>query len=143
MLCLRVRHCLSVYLCVQVYLCLLYTGLICMWLYAYSTRITLQLTIGWGIVPAKGWCTCPEGCTCLGVGVPARGVYLPRYSPLEDRQTGAKILPCPKLRLRAVSNTMSIFELSFCISPFSFCTSPFSCSTYFLFPFLLPCSWGR
>ena len=69
-------------------------------------------------------CTCPGGCTCLGgvpvwgvylpwVCVPAQGVtcwgvylprgYLPRYSPpWTEWQTGAKILPCPKLRLRAV-----------------------------------------
>ena len=66
-----------------------------------------------------GGCTCPGGVPVyLGVylprgvyvpggvpaqgGVPVRG-YLPRYSPLgTDWQTGAKILPCPKLRLRVV-----------------------------------------
>ena len=57
-------------------------------------------TIGWGVylpggVPARE-CTClgvylpggylPRGCTCPG-GVPASGVYLPRYSPPEDRMT--------------------------------------------------------
>ena len=36
-------------------------------------------------------------------GVPAPGGYLPSYSPLwTEWQTGAKILPCPKLRLRTV-----------------------------------------
>ena len=62
-----------------------------------------------GGVPARGvylprGCICPGGrvylpggCTCPGRG------YLPRYSPLwTEWQTGAKILPCPKLRLRAV-----------------------------------------
>ena len=39
---LRVQHCLSVYLCVRIYLCLLYAGLTYLWLYACSTRITLQ-----------------------------------------------------------------------------------------------------
>ena len=42
---LWVRHCLSIYLCVQVYLCLLYAGLTYLWLYACSTRITLQFSI--------------------------------------------------------------------------------------------------
>ena len=39
-------------------------------------------------------------------GVPARGVYLPRYPPCEQNSwhTLLKILPCPKLRLRAVMN---------------------------------------
>ena len=69
----------------------------------------------WGGVPAGGVPT--WGCTCLGVvpapaqggtcwgglplgGVPAGG-YLPP-PPWTEWQTGAKILPCPKLRLRAV-----------------------------------------
>ena len=64
-----------------------------------------------GGVPAGGW-TCPVGgvpawgCTCLGcVCTCLGGVYLPRYSPLwTERQTSAKILPFPKLRLRAVIN---------------------------------------
>ena len=57
------------------------------------------------------WCTCQgRGCTCMGGvstqgvylpgegGVPARDGYLHRYSPLwTEWQTGAKILPCPKL----------------------------------------------
>ena len=53
-------------------------------------------------VPAQGWCTYPGGvpawgCTC-------HGGYLPSYLPLwTEWQTGAKILPCPKLRLRAVN----------------------------------------
>ena len=74
-------------------------------------------------------CTCPrgdllQGCTCQGVpaqggvpaqevylpggvpalggSVPAQGGYLPKYSPPVNRMTGAKILLCPKLRLRAV-----------------------------------------
>ena len=49
-----------------------------------------------GGVPASGGCSCQVGCTC-------RGRYLPRYSQLwTEWQTGAKILPWPKLRLRAV-----------------------------------------
>ena len=54
-------------------------------------------------IPARG-CTClggvpAWGCTCPG----GWGVYLLRYSPLwTEWQTGAKILPCPRLRLRAV-----------------------------------------
>ena len=48
----------------------------------------------------------PRRCTCPGLGVylprvgsvPAQGVYLSRYPPLwTECQTGAKILPCPKL----------------------------------------------
>ena len=77
-----------------------------------------------GGVPARG-CTCPGGCTYPGGGVPAWGVYLPGGVPARgctcqgegtcpggtcpgtpplwtEWQTGAKILPCPKLRLRAV-----------------------------------------
>ena len=54
----------------------------------------------------------PGWCTCLG-GVPARGVYLSRGVPPQvpphplwtEWQTGAKILPCPKLRLRVVNIT--------------------------------------
>ena len=71
----------------------------------------------WGGVPARGvylpeWGTCwgvylPRGCTCPGVylprGVPAWGVPAQVLSPLwTEWQTGAKILPGPKLRLRAV-----------------------------------------
>ena len=43
------------------------------------------------------------GCICQGVYLP-RGGCLPRYSPPPvNRMTGAKILPCPELRLRAVN----------------------------------------
>ena len=60
----------------------------------------------WGVYPLGGvsasgvylprWVYLPGGCTC-------QEGYLPRYSPLwTEWQTGAKILPCPKLRLRAV-----------------------------------------
>ena len=81
----------------------------------------------WGGVPAWGVYLVPGGCTCMG-GVPAwgvctwsGGVYLPRGSapglggvparrvpaqvlpPWTEWQTGVKILPCPKLRLRAVN----------------------------------------
>ena len=70
-----------------------------------------------GRVPAQGGvyltcqeeCTCPGGCTCPGVylpEVPAQRVYLPRYSPSPlwtEWQTGAKILPCSKLRWRAIT----------------------------------------
>ena len=53
-----------------------------------------------GGVPAWG---VPAGGVPVQGGVPAQGGYLPRYSPLwTEWQTGAKILPCPKLRLRAV-----------------------------------------
>ena len=84
----------------------------------------------WG-VPARGmylpremylpggctyWGYLPGGCTCLG-GVPAQGVYLPGSLPTQEEwvpeqvlplcgqntwHTLLKILPCPKLRLRAV-----------------------------------------
>ena len=79
-----------------------------------------------GVYLPRG-CTClggtcqevylPRGCTCWGCtylwGVPAWGLYLPggctclgvpaQVLPLwTEWQTGAKILPCPKLRLRAV-----------------------------------------
>ena len=73
----------------------------------------------------RGGCTCPEGvpargCTCPGGvpvqgGVPGQGVYLPRGVPAwgctcpgtppceqNSWHTLLKILPCPKLRLRAV-----------------------------------------
>ena len=91
-----------------------------------------------GVVPAQGglpdrgctcWeCTCPGGCTCPGVylprgvylpgGVPAWEVYLPRGVPAQvlpahlwtEWQTGAKILPCPKLRLRAVNIAVNGFD---------------------------------
>ena len=80
-----------------------------------------------GGVPAWG-CTCPGGVPARGC-VPARGlpawgylsggVYLPRGDstwagtpPLwTEWQTGAKILPCPKLRLRAVKKTRLIYPL--------------------------------
>ena len=65
-----------------------------------------------GGVPAwSGGVTClvPGGCTYLvrGGGLPAwsRGVYLVRHSPpcgQNSWHTLLKILPCPKLRLRAV-----------------------------------------
>ena len=72
------------------------------------------------LLPVSPWsrgCTWSGGCTwsrvCVpgpggvpglgGVPGPGWGVYLPRYSPLwTEWQTGAKILPCPKLRLREV-----------------------------------------
>ena len=75
----------------------------------------------WG-VPAWGGCTCPGE-----RGVPAQGVhlsgggYLPRYSPM-NRIAGAKILPCPKLHLRAVTTplfslrTVSLASLQSCCS---------------------------
>ena len=48
-----------------------------------------------GVAPAWGGCTCPRG-------VPACGVPT-QVPPLwTEWQTGVKILPCPKLRLRAV-----------------------------------------
>ena len=82
--------------------------------------------LGWGGVPAWSggvYLPGPRGCTCLvWGGVPAPGpggvctwsggcvpawswgVYLVRYPPplWTEWQTDVKILPCPKLRLRAV-----------------------------------------
>ena len=60
--------------------------------------------------------TAPRGCTCLGSvylsgeGTCLEGGYLPRYPPLVNRilNTLLKILPCPKLRLRAVKNKQKI-----------------------------------
>ena len=55
----------------------------------------------WGVylpggVPGRG-CTCPGGgCTCPGTPLPL----------WTEWQTAAKILPCPKLRLRAVIITL-------------------------------------
>ena len=76
---------------------------------------------GMYLVPGGG--ACSGGCTWSG-GVCSRGCLLPegcllqggvcswggvRYSPLwTEWQTGAKILPCPKLRLRAVMNAASL-----------------------------------
>ena len=80
-------------------------------------RTAWALTIGgvyllggvpaWGVYLPGG--TCPgRGCTCHG-GVPAQ--VLPLWT---EWQTGAKILPCPKLRLRAVIKQNQIIKLSFC-----------------------------
>ena len=62
----------------------------------------------WGVC-LLGRCTWSWGVPGSRGGIPARGVpgpggYLPRYPPCEQNvwQTGVKILPCPKLRLRAV-----------------------------------------
>ena len=66
---------------------------------------------GWGVpaqgdVPVPGGCTWSWCCTCWGEGAPnPGGRYLPRYSPTCEQNswhTLLKILPCPKLRLRAV-----------------------------------------
>ena len=111
-----------------------------------------------GGVPARG-CTCSERVYLpwgwgmyLLVGVPARGGvylpvvstcqwgYLPRCSPLwTEWQTGAKILSCPKLRLRAVNiiwhehdksilekikNTYFILLWTFVLLAFSFNFNP-------------------
>ena len=74
-------------------------------------RISQHVLLPGGVpargVPARG-CTCPGGCTCQGVYLPEGCTcqwvgYLPRYSsPLwTEWQTGTKILPCPKIHLRA------------------------------------------
>ena len=69
----------------------------------------------WGVylpggVPCPWGCTWSGGvpaqqgvCTCLG-GVPTQGVPAQVLPPWTEWQIGAKILPCPKLRLRAVKN---------------------------------------
>ena len=51
---------------------------------------------------------------CTVGGVPALGGYLPRYCPLwREWKTGAKILPCSKLRLRAlISEPLNIINVS-------------------------------
>ena len=108
------------------------------WHHWHIFIISLQECIPVGLLPgccpylpactaSRGYL--PRGCTCPGDvylagewgvylpvegGVPAWG-YLPRYSPLwTEWQTGAKILPCPKLRLRAVINRDGV--LSFVMS---------------------------
>ena len=67
-----------------------------------------------GGVPGLGGCTWSGGCNwSQGVYlVPGGvcyfgGVYLVRYSP-PDRHTPVNILPCPKLRLRAVTTVTEI-----------------------------------
>ena len=56
-----------------------------------------------GCVPGRGGWTRSRGCPwSSGVYLVLLG-YMPRHSPLwTEWQTGVKILPCPKLRLRAV-----------------------------------------
>ena len=50
----------------------------------------------------SGGMSAPRGVCLLRGGVPGPGGYLVRYSPPVDRHTPVNILPCPKLRLRAV-----------------------------------------
>ena len=64
-----------------------------------------------GEVPVQG-VYLPGGCTCPGVYLPGEvyllgvpGQVLPLWT---EWQTGAKILPCPKLRLRAVIMKLDI-----------------------------------
>ena len=63
---------------------------------------------GPGAVPGPGGCTWSRG----GVPGPGGGVYLPRYSPRlwTEWQTGVKILPCPKLCLRAVKKNTNVYQ---------------------------------
>ena len=61
--------------------------------------VSQHALFGW--VPARGVCL-PRG-VYLPKGIPAWGGTCPGSLPLwPEWQTGAKILPCPKLRLRAV-----------------------------------------
>ena len=62
-----------------------------------------QACIPVGCVP-PACCPYLPACTALGGYLLPGGVYLPRYFPplWTEWQTGVKILPCPKLRLRAV-----------------------------------------
>ena len=75
---------------------------------AQGVYLVRLVYMAWGCT-WSGECTWSRGCTWSGGvpgprgGVPSPEVYLPRYSPLwTEWQTGAKILPCPKLRLRAL-----------------------------------------
>ena len=82
----------------------------------------------------------PGGCTCLGV-VPARGVPAQVLPPplWTEWQTGAKILPCPKLRLRAVKTSVhshSCFKVFLKLFQFS------GSSTCGNFGFNISCSWS-
>ena len=68
-----------------------------------------------GGVPAQWGCTCPVGVYLPGVYLPG-GMYLPilctcpgTFPLWTEWQTGAKILPCPKLRLRAVTISQESF----------------------------------
>ena len=77
---------------------------------------------GGGTCLVQGGCTClvPGGVPGPGESVPGPGgVYLVRYSPppWTEWQTGVKILPCPKLRLRAVINDKHLRKISFLLSP--------------------------
>ena len=66
----------------------------------------------WG-VPDRGQGTCPEGVPAQGAyllrGAPAQGGFLSRYPPVNRMTDRWKILPCPKLLLRAV-NIMQKFS---------------------------------
>ena len=67
-------------------------GGMCTWSRRY---LVLGVYLVSGGVPGPRGQLVPGGCAWSG--------YLPRYSPLwTEWQTGAKIVPCPKLRLRAV-----------------------------------------
>ena len=56
-----------------------------------------------GGVPARRECTCLGGGVFLpGGGVPARGGYLPSYSPVNRITDSCKNMTFPQLRLRAV-----------------------------------------
>ena len=54
-------------------------------------------------VSGPGGVSDPRGVSGLGGCLIPGGVYLVRYSPPVDRQTPVNLLPCPKLRLRAVT----------------------------------------
>ena len=78
----------------------------------------MYLILGVYLVP--GGVPGPGGCTWFLGGVPGPrglpgpggctwGVYLPRYFPCgQNDKTGVKILPCPKLGLRAVMRIMNL-----------------------------------
>ena len=67
-------------------------------------------TRSWGRVCSRRvWS--PGGCLLLGWVSAHRGVYLVRYSPLPvDWQMPVNLLPCPKLRLRAVIRDISLIK---------------------------------
>ena len=89
-----------------------------------------------------GWVYLPRGCTCLG-GVPAQGEYLLGDAPAQvlpcceqnSWHMLLKILPCPKLRLRAVNihHAESTILVNRCIYSFDVITlcnntsSPYNC----------------
>ena len=107
---------------------------------------------GWGCTGLGGcicwgWVYLARGCTCLG-GVPAQGEYLPGGYLLGDAPAQVlpcceqnswhmllKVLPCPKLRLRAVNIHHAEFTIlvNRCIYSFDVTTlcnntsSPYNC----------------